>query len=275
MRNLGSTPGGLDYLFGPRDNWGAPRFPARIAIVAAMRREVAPLIKAWKAPRWARGKGPKPASLYISPGGEAAVTWHGMGRWRAGFISQHVLLDTDAEILISAGFAGALIPDVKVGDVVVAAEIAETTSDTRFVTGVGSGTLVTGLGVVDREEKLKLAAQYGACAVDMEASSVARIARDCNARFLAIKAISDDVNFEMPPLGQFMDGAGRFETTKFLGHAASRPKVFRAMLALGKNSLRAAKALSAVLDSYIRTGGFADCDVRIFGMHPATEGRTA
>jgi len=81
----------------------------------------------------------------------------------------------------------------------------------------------------------------------MEAAAVAAVAQKRGIEFAAIKAISDEVDFVMPPVGEFVDQAGRFQTLRFAIYIAVRPKWWRAVKQLNSNSRLAAVKLSEAL----------------------------
>ena len=87
----------------------------------------------------------------------------------------------------------------------------------------------------------------------MEAFSVAQAAQAHGYPFVAVKAISDEVDFAMPDMRQFIDRQGRFRTAKFVTHAALRPGMWRGIARLNKNSGRAAKSLCKVLNELIES----------------------
>ncbi len=72
--------------------------------------------------------------------------------------------------------------------------------------------------------KQELLARYGADVVDMEAAAVAQVAEARGLKFAALKAISDEAAFVMPPLDRFIDENGRFATGSFLMYVALRPR---------------------------------------------------
>ena len=50
----------------------------------------------------------------------------------------------------------------------------------------------------------------------MEAASVARAAQAHDITFVGLKAISDEANFEMPPMERFIASDGQFRTGAFV-----------------------------------------------------------
>ncbi len=102
--------------------------------------------------------------------------------------------------------------------------------------------------------KARLQEIYGADAVDMEAAVVAEIARAAGVEFMAVKAISDPLDFEMPPMERFIDSQGRLDLLKLIGWASVRPSLWAALAALKKNSHIAAEALATELEKMIAAG---------------------
>ena len=66
-----------------------------------------------------------------------------------------------------------------------------------------------------RRRSASLLTKYGADVVDMEAAAVAQVAKERALEFAAMKAISDDAEFAMPPLTRFIDENGKFATGAF------------------------------------------------------------
>jgi adenosylhomocysteine nucleosidase len=150
--------------------------------------------------------------------------------------------------LISVGVAGACDPGLRVGDVARAGVVIDGRSGERFEDSQFRQVLVTGDAVAGVEEKARLFAEWGAAAVDMEAATVARLAREHGLEFRAIKAISDAADFEVNGLGRFATAEGQFREGAFALHAALRPWMWGKVIALGRNSSRALAALTAELE---------------------------
>ena len=101
--------------------------------------------------------------------------------------------------------------------------------------------------VAGADRKTKLAKAYGALAVDMEAAAVARGAETHNIQFLAVKAISDQLDFAMPRVDRFVNGAGQFQTARFSAYVALRPWLWKSVIQLGRNSSVASRVLRNTL----------------------------
>ncbi len=73
-------------------------------------------------------------------------------------------------------------------------------SGARFKTAGGESMIVTAASVSGPAEKRMLADRYQADVVDMESAAVAAVAQERGIEFGAMKAMSDELEFEMPPV---------------------------------------------------------------------------
>src|SRR5271167_2056381 len=85
----------------------------KIAIIAALEREVAPLIRSWKMRTIEHGG--RRYRLFES--GEAALVCGGIGAEAARRATEAVIRGVKPVRVISAGFAGALSSSLRVGDI--------------------------------------------------------------------------------------------------------------------------------------------------------------
>jgi adenosylhomocysteine nucleosidase len=216
----------------------------RVAIVAAMERELKPLIHDW--PLNILTVGGKPLVCYAK--GDTVAVISGMGSKRAEQAARAVVERYQPQILVSAGVAGALIRSLKVGNVVLPNVIVDgaTGIEYRCAVGgqvIGGGVLVSTFEIAGKASKAELVECFHALLVDMEAAGVAKVAMEKEVGFRCVKAISDEYDFAMPPLGRFVGADGNFQTGKFARWVAVRPQYWPATLALGRNTRRAVRAL--------------------------------
>jgi adenosylhomocysteine nucleosidase len=216
----------------------------RIAIVAAMRRELAPLLRGVQ--------GQRSDGLELFELENAVIAIGGIGGDAARRAATAVADRFRPAMLISAGIAGGLTAKLKVGDVVRASEVVDGGSGARFSATGGESVIVTVSSVRGTLGKLMLVDRYSADVVDMEAAAVAALARVRGIEFMAIKAISDDLEFEMPPMARFVDGDGQFKTARFAAYVAMRPKWWSTVRQLAVNSRVASVNLSHALEHLIR-----------------------
>jgi len=175
----------------------------------------------------------------------------GIGAEAARRATEAVIALYQPELVRSVGFAGALDPQLKVGQIFSPSRVIDSQDGSSIDTGGGSGVLVSAGTIAGIEDKAKLAAAYGAQAVDMEAAAVARGAQARGVRFMAVKAISDASDFAMPSLDRFVDRDGHFCETAFAASLATRPWLWSKLFQLARNSAKASRALCVELDRYL------------------------
>jgi len=107
--------------------------------------------------------------------------------------------------------------------------------------------LISFASVASSEQKAKLAGSFQAAAVDMEAAAVACAAEARSIRFAAVKAISDERNFTLPPMERFISASGQFRVWHFAAFILLRPWSWGKIRRLARNSARASEALCACL----------------------------
>ena len=221
----------------------------RIAIIAAMEREVHPLIRGWKVRMMEQGG----RQYRLFENGDAALVCGGIGAEAARRATEAVIREVSPARVISAGFAGALNGDrsLRVGDVLEPRTVINAADGVRTEVGLGEGILVSSATVAGKEQKTRLGKAYGANAVDMEAASVAQGAEARGVEFGALKAISDAADFSLPAMDRFVAGDGSFQSVKFACHVMLRPWLWRTTIALARNSSKASRALCGALVSYL------------------------
>ena len=218
----------------------------RIAIVAAMEREVGPLIRGWKVRElicdgW---------TYRLFESGDAVLICGGIGAQAARRAAEAVVGEVRPARVVSVGFAGALDSRMKVGDVMEPRLVVNSSDGSRTDTGSGQGTLVSYTGVADRDQKQRLVRAYAADAVDMEAAAVAQAAQARGIELGALKAISDAADFAMPPTEGFVSSDGTFRTASYVLHVAVHPWLWRSTITLARNSARASRALCEAIEAY-------------------------
>ena len=218
--------------------------PPKLAIIAALPREVAALVRGVEPHRTFEERG---ILLYQLP--NAIVVAGGMGGQRATLAFEAARALAPIEHVISTGLAGACTSGLRGGDVAEAAFVIEERTGERYsiITSPDPHTLVSGSTIADIKEKNRLAETYDAAMVDMEAATIARLAAAHGVTFRAIKAISDGHEFEMPSLKLFADHNGHFRTGAFAMHTALRPQHWGKAIELGNASKRALAKLHAAL----------------------------
>jgi adenosylhomocysteine nucleosidase len=219
----------------------------RIAIVAALPREIAQLVRGVPADAELRRRG---IFLYRLP--NAVVVAAGMGASRAEIAVNAALAEGGVQLLISTGLAGACTPALHAGEVAEAGIVIDGQSGERYAAGHESDlVLVSAAAIVGVREKARLSRSNLCSMVDMEAATVARLAAAMSLSFRAIKGISDAHDFELEALAEFAGDKGEFRTAAFARHTAIRPATWPKAIQLGRNSKRAMKTLTETLRQII------------------------
>ena len=225
----------------------------KVAIIAAIEQEVAPLIRGWKALEIeANGRS---CRLFEKDG--AVVICSGIGAEAARRATEAVIVAARPKRVVSVGFAGALDLTLKVGDVIEPRLVINASDGARTDTGAGEGTLVSFSAIADPKQKRFLGKAYAAVAMDMEAAAVAQGAQSRGVEFAALKAISDAADFSLPPTERFVASDGRFRSAAFAAYVAVRPWLWGRTIALARNSAKASRALGSAIEAYLRHQAFA------------------
>jgi adenosylhomocysteine nucleosidase len=220
----------------------------KIAIVAALEREVKPLIAHW--PSHEREHGGRKFRFFENE--DTVLICGGIGAEAARRATEAVIALYAPTIVYSVGFAGALQSDLKVGDIVLPRRVVDARDGSSVDTGDGDGVLLTVSSIASPQEKAQLAASYGAVAADMEAAAVARGAQARGVRFAAVKSISDESGFALPPMRRFIRPEGEFDTSGFVRFVVLRPWLWTTLVRLAGNGRRAARGLCRYLETMIQ-----------------------
>src|SRR5208283_4760461 len=111
----------------------------RIAIVAAMEREVRPLIGSWKVRMIEHGG----RRYRLFENGDAALVCGGIGAEAARRATEAVIREVDPVRVISVGFAGALNGSLQVGHVLEPRTVINAADGVRTNVASGEGILVS------------------------------------------------------------------------------------------------------------------------------------
>lgn len=248
-----------------------------IGLIAAMPDEIRPFLK--RTGSFQRGKIDGFSSFRFNVGSrDVLLLESGMGILNAAKAAQQMLAACKPEVLVNFGFAGAVAPELHVGDIIIAQRVlfrhnrlfseepgiaperAEQTA--RVLGGISGvpfksalGTLVTTSGIVSKKELLgQLPQNAPVPAVDMETSAIAQVARKERVPLMAIRAISDDADEELEfSIEEFTDRNMKISLPRVLLSVAKKPRIIPQLLRLAKNSKIAgehlATALMAVLEA--------------------------
>src|SRR5438874_1051537 len=111
----------------------------RIAIVAALKSEVAPLIRDWNMRLVDHGG----RRYQLFENGQAAVLCAGIGPEAARRATEAIIHEFQPSHILSVGFAGALDPALRVSEVLEPCTVINAADGARTDTGLGQGILVS------------------------------------------------------------------------------------------------------------------------------------
>jgi adenosylhomocysteine nucleosidase len=240
----------------------------KILVTFALETEFAP----WRAMRSFRRDPRATADTFLADidGAEVGVVLSGAGpRQAARAAAQALHNDFDSlSFCISSGLSGALRPEYKIGDVLAARSVYSELPQEKFGTQLieCSGSLVSfasdaGATVVRRfytadrvvsrvDEKEHLGAT--ADAVEMESFEILREAAANGIPAVAIRAVSDVVDEELPlDMNRVFTDEGQVSIPRVVGQVALNPQALPGLIKLGQQSKRAAETLAAFLDRYV------------------------
>ena len=177
-------------------------------------------------------------------------------------------LSLEQSVCIASGFAGALNPTYKVGDVVAASAVQELgksktlecSRNLRMAALENQALraklfLTTDAVIGTTEEKKKLSPF--ADAVDMESFATISVATEKNVSAVAIRVISDTFDQDMPAeIDKTVDEYGRVKIGGVVKHLATHPLQLPALIRLGRQSRTAAEALAHFLEAFIKELSF-------------------
>jgi hopanoid-associated phosphorylase len=222
-----------------------------LGIVAALRSEARSL-----------GSLPLTASGLVQLSPSTLLYIAGMGAKQAQ-VAAEVLIGKNASALLSWGSAGALHSKLSPGNLILPKIViypqkgSFSTDDgwhNRLLTRLANqlevftDPLAQSLSALkSREEKLDFVKQNQALAVDMESASVAKAAVKASLPFMAIRAIADPLEQNIPAsVLRAIDESGRFRPFHLLGNLARRPADFLILNQLRRNFIAARTTLTTV-----------------------------
>jgi adenosylhomocysteine nucleosidase len=233
----------------------------RILVTFAVEAEFAP----WRKVREFVKHRAAPAEYFAAPigGAEVNVVLTGVGGKSAWLETTKTVWGGDVDICVSSGLAGALRAEYHLGEILAAKEVqaiswkSVVASDAKLVQlaeehgahAVGSFYSADRvMGSASEKRELGRVAD----AVEMESGEVLCEASSLGAKVIAIRAISDAVDEDLPlDFNRVMTAGGEVSIPKVLGQVARHPMSAPALVRFGKQSRMAAENLGAFLDRYL------------------------
>ncbi len=252
-----------------------------LAIVAAVREEMAPLLRAGI---FSQEEGPGEALLYrgeLVPGTPALILISGIGQSRAEETAGWLVRNHRPDLVIGVGFAGATRESLDTGTVVIAtsvsliegtpldwslgADVQTFESDPAFAAVARMAVEVNGIDfvqgpsitvpIIARSPGMKkwLGDTFGVYSVDLESYWVARATIAAGMPFLGVRVIVDSTDVTLPGLVTEMPGTpigGR--TSRAIRYAARDPRRIVELTRLGRASSLAARQLGLFLTAFAK-----------------------
>ncbi|MGB6483677.1 MAG: hypothetical protein WBE86_09355 [Candidatus Acidiferrales bacterium] len=193
---------------------------------------------------------------------QVRVALTGVGGVRAKDVVR-AALEWRPDICIAAGLAGSLRADYRVGEVLAARDMMELESGRTVAADAGllHRAKTGGAVVIDRlltsstmilsaEGKRRLGNMAGA--VEMESFAVVTEAVAKGIPAIAIRAISDDVDEDLPmDFSGVLDDSGNVRTGRIVRALARAPQKLPALMRLGRHSRAASMRLAEFLERYV------------------------
>jgi hypothetical protein len=161
-------------------------------------------------------------------------------------------------VIVSAGFSGAVISGLRVGDLVVAEDVCEGDGVCRPMTWpvvtipYRRGRLLTVANIIGSpDEKRRLGERSGAVAVDMETAVAARLCGEAGVPFGCLRAISDDVDASLSESLLALLQGGRVQPARLLAAVLRRPPLIAELIRLSAHTRKAAWELAVGLETLL------------------------
>lgn len=158
------------------------------------------------------------------------------------------------DCLISAGFAGALTDDLRVGDLLLAKNFSTVDLGQRWsslsTSPIHLADMLTVTALIDSsEERMKLARTSGAGAVDMETEFIARACAKLGVPLLSLRVISDTPCELFPAPANVLFDIERQQTRmlKLATHLLAHPGRVPRLVQFGRRIAHARKILASAL----------------------------
>lgn len=195
-------------------------------------------------------------------GRDAIIT--GMGRRNASTRFSQTLERLSPERVITCGFAGALDPKLKIGDVMFDEDFDAGFGEALRELGAMPGTFYCSTRVaVSTTEKAELRRTTGADAVEMESSVIRTLCREHRIPSATLRVISDTANEDLPlDFNALMTADQKISIPKLAGALVKSPRSVPRLLELQRNTRLAAKCLADVLHGLLRAIGRSGTGVR-------------
>lgn len=181
--------------------------------------------------------------------------------------------DTPLSAVLSIGCAGALIPGLTAGQLVLAPAVRMSTEeseerldtfgvDTRLLGAAQNAARQAGVETIEggivtsprvlftRQEKEKRGRETDCIAVEMESGVHAAFAAERQLPFLVLRAVLDAVDMAIPPMKGVTTAEGKIRLSKAMAHIATHPQHLPFFIRLQQCRKQAAETISRVCRTF-------------------------
>jgi len=254
-----------------------------IGIIAALEREIAGL-KEEMAGGGLRPEGRGKVVEGNISGRRVILVKSGIGPDRAERAARRLLEESDLEALLSIGYTGGVVDDLRTGDLVIADEVLSLDGmpSEKGLPPAVTGRLRSDRGLVDRARqaaearsirfrvgamatlrepantpalKRKIGEAFGVCSVEMESAAVAEAAAAVGVPFLAIRTVSDSLGRRLPSKEEIAFWTSKKRSPTLLLAALAHPACFTEMLILWRGLHVATVNLNRYIINFISKFG--------------------
>lgn len=175
---------------------------------------------------------------------------------RAAELLEQRLAKNKPQLVISAGFAGGLQPDIQTGDLIIGQNYTDPDILARLSLGKDwkVGDVATEDAIIERgADKVRLGKTTGALAGDLETAHFAKICTAHDVPMLSVRCISDGPDDDMPVPAHVLlnPETGRPEPLQLFRHLLAHPTSVRGFNRLLKNAKNAQARLAVGLDELL------------------------
>jgi adenosylhomocysteine nucleosidase len=242
-----------------------------IALIAALWNEISDLVKA---PFVEKSISQPGLRLWYGEyaGQKALLVQTGMGRERAESATRYVLKNYPVRTALSFGFGGALVPHLKIADLIFCQGIhcaggahpgqvfhsdrdlltlaARLSGQHGLRAQVGMGLTVDHV-VCRPQDKHALGRSFAAQVVDMESYWIAGLAANGGCRFLGLRSISDTVAQSLPPFDRFVAPSGEWLWREMAAYLLARPGLLAGLPSIALHARQARRSLAQFLPAFL------------------------
>ena len=248
-----------------------------IAIVAALDAELSALERRARVRRCPSPPGPVMGEGMLT-GRRVLLARTGMGSARAQEATAVLIQRHNPEAILSIGFAGSLVGELRAGQLVIARQVyaleeplhegplavtnglacdpalvelaVAAARQSRLAFREGASLTVPQV-VSQPEVKKRLGDSLPVEVVEMESYWVGHVAADRGIPFLVVRAVLDEVGDRLPDLPHIVDETGAVARGPALRQLLSRPRQAAALIRLAASARRASQTLAVFAEAFV------------------------